>query len=132
MLNVLFCLTKMGNWSQFTPFPVATFETIYRYSSFYIRLKTIPNGSPIVHEWSLKEFTVWFLWCRSRGSSISAFNFWSICYMILKVVRTYAGKTFCIRLVKGMWSNLIMWIVLYMVYYILYTGLFLLLFSEVL
>jgi len=47
--------------SQFTPFQVATFETICRYSSFYIRWKTIPNGSPRVHKWSPKEFTVW-LW----------------------------------------------------------------------
>ena len=50
----------MVSISQLTPFQVTTFETICRYSSFYITWKTVPNGSPRVHKWSPKEFTIWF------------------------------------------------------------------------
>ena len=95
LLNFLFWLTKIKliSISQFTPFQVATFKTICRYSSFYVTWKTIPNAR--LHKWSPNEFTVWF-WdvelYRSRGSSISAVK--RICYMILKVVRTYVVVNF--------------------------------------
>jgi len=51
---------QLISFFQFTPFQVATFETIYRYSNFSVTWKTIPNDSTRVHKWSPKEFTVWF------------------------------------------------------------------------